>query len=78
MILNVQMFSVFCFAARSYVAIDWHPKAKAKFYDEKAAEELEVDETVNARLAQKKQTLQLSECLDLFTTTERLGEHDPW
>jgi len=26
----------------------------------------------------KKQSIQLSECLELFTTTELLGEHDLW
>jgi ubiquitin carboxyl-terminal hydrolase 4/11/15 len=63
---------------RSYVAIDWHPRAKVLFYDEKAAEDLEVDESVNQRPVQRKQVIQLNECLELFTTTEKLGEQDPW
>jgi hypothetical protein len=66
-------------SGRSYLAIDWHVRAKAMFYDEKASEELEVDDSVNQRTnTGPKQSLQLTECLDLFTTTEKLGEHDPW
>ncbi|XP_013412555.1 ubiquitin carboxyl-terminal hydrolase 15 isoform X3 [Lingula anatina] len=67
------------FSNRSYLAVDWHPKAKEKFYDERAAEDIDVHPTVNQRAAkQQKQPIQLSECLDLFTTDEKLGEHDLW
>ena len=41
-------------------------------------QEFEVDDSMNARPIQKKQAVQLTECLDLFTTTEKLGEQDPW
>ena len=67
-----------CVAERSYVAADWHPKAKKLFYDEKAAEDMEVHESMNLQLQQKKQVVQLTECLDLFTMREKLGEQDPW
>ena len=63
---------------RTYIAIEWHPRAKELFYDEKAAELIETHESVNIRPMQKKQVIQLSECLELFTTTEKLGEQDPW
>jgi len=71
------------FSNRSYLATDWHTRAKELFYDEKASEELEVDESVNNRNNSSgpggfRQGLQLTECLDLFTTTEKLGENDPW
>ena len=73
------MIYLFLSSDRSYLAIDWHTRAKALFYDEKASEELEVDDTVNQKTnAGPKQSLQLTECLDLFTTTEKLGEQDPW
>ena len=36
-----------------------------------------IDESVERRLP-KKQSLQLTECLDLFTTREQLGKQDPW
>ena len=41
-------------------------------------QELDVDESVNNRPVQKKQIIQLDECLQLFTTTEKLGSDDPW
>jgi hypothetical protein len=41
-------------------------------------QDLEQDESMNAKPAPKKQSIQLSDCLDLFTTMETLGEHDPW
>lgn len=62
--------------SRSYVAIDWHPKAKALFFDEATSEEFETDESMNFRPV--KRHIQLNECLELFTTTEKLGAHDPW
>lgn len=41
--------------------------------------EIEDHESVNSsKLSQKKQSIQLSECLKLFTTTEQLGADDPW
>ena len=63
---------------RTYIAIEWHPRAKEQFYDEKAAELIETHDSVNIRPMQKKQVIQLNECLELFTTTEKLGEQDPW
>ncbi|XP_076358594.1 ubiquitin carboxyl-terminal hydrolase 15-like [Tachypleus tridentatus] len=61
-----------------YLAINWHPMAKEKFYDEKQANEYVVHESVNTRFSQKHQVIQLSECLRLFMTTEKLGAKDPW
>ena len=67
-----------CLTGRSYLAMDWHTRAKELFYDDKAAEELDVDDSVNLKPLQKKQVIQLTDCLDLFTTKEKLGEQDPW
>ena len=83
---TIGLFRALSFTDRSYLAIDWHQRAKGRFYDEKASEELEVDDSVNQRTntggmggpGGNKQTIQLTECLDLFTTTEKLGEQDPW
>lgn len=124
---------------RSYIAIDWHTRAKEKFYCEKSAEvcsyflffqslflrkvdlvsssmgnsvfffwesvfnklllyqemrsqenlldykehclllqEFEMHESVKQKNPQKKQVIQLDDCLKLFTTKEKLGENDPW
>ncbi|XP_023213682.1 ubiquitin carboxyl-terminal hydrolase 4-like, partial [Centruroides sculpturatus] len=40
--------------------------------------EHDIHESLNVRWSQKKQVIQLSECLELFTTTEKLGAEDPW
>ncbi|UYV69344.1 USP15 [Cordylochernes scorpioides] len=64
---------------RTYLAIDWHPCAKLRFYDDKEAKEYEVHESMHQqRVPHKKSVVGLSECLELFTTTERLGVEDPW
>lgn len=62
---------------RMYVAVDWNGLAKDKFYKDEQAEAFEIHETMKAK-PQKKQVIQLSDCLDLFTTTEKLGAKDPW
>uniref|UniRef100_T1IWA2 Ubiquitin carboxyl-terminal hydrolase n=1 Tax=Strigamia maritima TaxID=126957 RepID=T1IWA2_STRMM len=66
------------FNNRSFVAIEWHPKAKEKFYDDKLAEALEQHESVKTRPPSKKQVIQLGECLELFTATEKLSAEDSW
>ena len=55
----------------SYVALDWHPKAKELFYNEKAAEEFAQNESYHMKPSQKKQVVQLEECLELYTTKEK-------
>ena len=37
----------------------------------------EIHETMKTK-PQKKQVIQLTDCLDLFTTMEKLGANDPW
>ena len=69
---------LFWFSAMSYIALDWHPKAKELFYNEKAAEEFAQNESYHAKPSQKKQVVQLEECLELYTTKEKLGEDDAW
>jgi hypothetical protein len=63
-------------AAKSYIALDWHPRARPLFYNDKAAEEVSQDDasfhpgkaTTAAAAAVKKQTLGLTECLKLYTS----------
>jgi len=64
--------------SKSYIAIDWHHRAKEKLFNEKQAEDMEQHETVHQRPSQKKQVIQLSECLELFTATEKLSAEDSW
>jgi hypothetical protein len=63
-------------AAKSYIALDWHPRARPIFYNDKAAEEVSQDDasfhpgkaTTATATAVKKQTLGLTECLKLYTS----------
>ena len=41
--------------AKNYLSLDWHPKAKPKFFNEKAAEEFEQHESYHGRATPKKQ-----------------------
>ncbi|CAH2277956.1 ubiquitin carboxyl-terminal hydrolase 15 isoform X2 [Pelobates cultripes] len=62
---------------RSYLALDWDPKIKKKYFDENAAEDFEKHESVDFT-PQKKAFMKLKDCIELFTTKEKLGAEDPW
>uniref|UniRef100_A0A672HRR5 Ubiquitin carboxyl-terminal hydrolase n=1 Tax=Salarias fasciatus TaxID=181472 RepID=A0A672HRR5_SALFA len=64
-------------AAHSTVAIDWDAESKKLCYDEQEAEAYEKHESM-LQPQKKKATVALRECIELFTTMETLGEHDPW
>ncbi|XP_014770306.1 ubiquitin carboxyl-terminal hydrolase 15 isoform X1 [Octopus bimaculoides] len=64
--------------SQTYIAIDWDMKAKMKFYSESVAETIDIHESMRQKNTMKKQTIQLNECLELFTTKEKLGADDPW
>uniref|UniRef100_A0A665UW33 Ubiquitin carboxyl-terminal hydrolase n=1 Tax=Echeneis naucrates TaxID=173247 RepID=A0A665UW33_ECHNA len=61
----------------STVAIDWDSESKKQCYDEQEAEAYEKHESM-LQPQKKKATVALRECIELFTTMETLGEHDPW
>uniref|UniRef100_A0A3Q2FBX6 Ubiquitin carboxyl-terminal hydrolase n=1 Tax=Cyprinodon variegatus TaxID=28743 RepID=A0A3Q2FBX6_CYPVA len=61
----------------STVAIDWDTESKKLYYDEQEAEAYEKHESM-LQPQKKKTTVALKECIELFTTMETLGEHDPW
>uniref|UniRef100_A0A7N9AUR0 Ubiquitin carboxyl-terminal hydrolase n=1 Tax=Mastacembelus armatus TaxID=205130 RepID=A0A7N9AUR0_9TELE len=57
------------------LAIDWDTDSKKLCYDEQEA----YDKHESMLQPQKKKaTVALRECIELFTTMETLGEHDPW
>uniref|UniRef100_A0A8C5MHD4 Ubiquitin carboxyl-terminal hydrolase n=1 Tax=Leptobrachium leishanense TaxID=445787 RepID=A0A8C5MHD4_9ANUR len=62
---------------RSYLALDWDPRMKKKYFDENAAEDFEKHESVDFT-PQKKAFMKLKDCIELFTTKEKLGAEDPW
>uniref|UniRef100_A0A8D3CLR7 Ubiquitin carboxyl-terminal hydrolase n=1 Tax=Scophthalmus maximus TaxID=52904 RepID=A0A8D3CLR7_SCOMX len=59
------------------LAIDWDTESKKLCYDEQEAEAYEKHESM-LQPQKKKATVALTECIELFTTMETLGEHDPW
>uniref|UniRef100_A0A4W5RLM2 Ubiquitin carboxyl-terminal hydrolase n=1 Tax=Hucho hucho TaxID=62062 RepID=A0A4W5RLM2_9TELE len=61
----------------STVAIDWDSDSKKLCYDDQEAEAYEKHESM-LQAPKKKATVALRECIELFTTMETLGEHDPW
>uniref|UniRef100_A0A8C6PAC4 Ubiquitin carboxyl-terminal hydrolase n=1 Tax=Nothobranchius furzeri TaxID=105023 RepID=A0A8C6PAC4_NOTFU len=63
--------------SHSTVAIDWDTESKKLCYDEQEAEAYEKHESM-LQPQKKKTTVALRECIELFTTMETLGEHDPW
>ncbi|XP_028401307.1 ubiquitin carboxyl-terminal hydrolase 15-like [Dendronephthya gigantea] len=64
-------------SARSYVAVDWYPKMKAKYYDQSKAEEVTHHESVDRKFTERK-TITLDDCINLFLNKEKLSADDPW
>jgi len=63
--------------SRTHLALDWYPKCKELYYDEKLAEEREDHESLRS-IRPLKKSIQLSDCLELFLQREKLGADDPW
>jgi len=61
-----------------HLGLDWRPKAKDLFFKEKAAEDFSQDASLNSTAQPKKQVTNLAECLQLYTSQEKLGEDDAW
>ena len=64
--------------AKNFVACEWHPSMREVHFDSEAAEDYEEDPSAQQRMTLKKQVLQLKECLEVFTSVERLGADDAW
>ena len=54
------------FASMSYIGLNWHPKAKELFYNEKEAEDFVQDDSCHTKKGQKKQVIRLEERLEVF------------
>uniref|UniRef100_A0A672I295 Ubiquitin carboxyl-terminal hydrolase n=1 Tax=Salarias fasciatus TaxID=181472 RepID=A0A672I295_SALFA len=63
-------------AAQPYVAIDWDPDMKKRFYNENEAEMYV--KHANMDIPHQQTKVQLQECIELFTTVETLEEENPW
>ncbi|KAG7472690.1 hypothetical protein MATL_G00111470 [Megalops atlanticus] len=68
--------SAFSFSSQPYVAIDWDPDMKKKYYNEKEAEKYVTHQSM--KIPHKQTTVQLQQCIELFTTVETLEEENPW
>ncbi|XP_053360263.1 ubiquitin carboxyl-terminal hydrolase 11 [Clarias gariepinus] len=68
--------SALSFSNQLYVAIDWDPDMKKKYYDDTEAEKYLKDKSMD--VPQQQTTVDLQECIELFTTVETLEEENPW
>ncbi|XP_039189947.1 ubiquitin carboxyl-terminal hydrolase 4 [Crotalus tigris] len=59
------------------VAIDWDSDTRKLLFDEHEAQAFEKYNSM-FQSQKKKSSIALRECIELFTTMETLGEHDPW
>uniref|UniRef100_A0A674G7I5 Ubiquitin carboxyl-terminal hydrolase n=1 Tax=Taeniopygia guttata TaxID=59729 RepID=A0A674G7I5_TAEGU len=63
--------------AFSAVATDWDSETRRLLYDEQEAQAFEKHGSM-LQPQKKKAVVALRDCIELFTTMETLGEHDPW
>uniref|UniRef100_A0A5F8GP43 Ubiquitin carboxyl-terminal hydrolase n=1 Tax=Monodelphis domestica TaxID=13616 RepID=A0A5F8GP43_MONDO len=59
-----------------YIAIDWEPDMKKRYYNEVEAEGYVKHDCMGYVL--RKAPVRLQECIELFTTVETLEEENPW
>ncbi|XP_074054032.1 ubiquitin carboxyl-terminal hydrolase 4 isoform X2 [Macrotis lagotis] len=64
--------------SRSTVAVDWDTETRCLHYDEQESEACDKHSSMLQPQKKKKTTVALRDCIELFTTMETLGEHDPW
>ncbi|XP_010588109.2 ubiquitin carboxyl-terminal hydrolase 4 isoform X2 [Loxodonta africana] len=64
--------------SRSTLAIDWDSETRNLYYDEQESEAYEKHVSMLQPQKKKKTSVALRDCIELFTTMETLGEHDPW
>ncbi|XP_061621358.1 ubiquitin carboxyl-terminal hydrolase 11 isoform X2 [Phyllopteryx taeniolatus] len=64
------------FNSQPYVALDWDAETKKRFYNENEAEKYVKHSSMD--IPQQQTTVQLQECIQLFTTVETLEEENPW
>ncbi|XP_029350658.1 ubiquitin carboxyl-terminal hydrolase 15 isoform X3 [Echeneis naucrates] len=62
---------------RSYLSLDWEPEIKKKYFDESVVEDIDKHESMEYK-PQKRAFFKLKDCIELFTTKEKLGAEDPW
>merc|ERR1712080_250959 len=63
--------------SRTHLALDWYPRCKELYYDEKLAEATEDHESLHS-INPVRRNIEPSDCLELFLQREKLGAEDPW
>ncbi|NXG38708.1 UBP4 hydrolase, partial [Dromaius novaehollandiae] len=69
--------SLFFLVAFSTLAIDWDSDMRRLLFDEQESQAFEKHGST-LQPQKKKAVVALRDCIELFTTMETLGEHDPW
>ncbi|XP_037677039.1 ubiquitin carboxyl-terminal hydrolase 11 isoform X1 [Choloepus didactylus] len=64
------------FSSQPYIAIDWEPEMKKRYYNEVEAEGYVKHDCIGYML--KKAPVRLQDCIELFTTVETLEMENPW
>ncbi|XP_061770483.1 ubiquitin carboxyl-terminal hydrolase 15-like isoform X3 [Nerophis ophidion] len=62
---------------RSYLSLDWEPEMRKKYFEDTVVEDFDKHESMEYK-PQKKAFFKLKDCIELFTTKEKLGAEDPW
>ncbi|NXL64371.1 UBP4 hydrolase, partial [Chordeiles acutipennis] len=75
--LNLCNKCFFFLVAYSALAIDWDSDTRRLLFDEQEAQAFEKHASM-LQPQKKKAVVALRDCIELFTTMETLGEHDPW
>uniref|UniRef100_A0A8C9QT14 Ubiquitin carboxyl-terminal hydrolase n=1 Tax=Scleropages formosus TaxID=113540 RepID=A0A8C9QT14_SCLFO len=68
--------NTFSFTSQPYVAIDWDPDMKKKYYNENEAEKYVKHPSME--IPHQQTRVDLQQCIELFTTVETLEEENPW
>jgi len=63
---------------KQILGIDWDMSVLQECYDTDEAKNIIQHETVGLSSKPERNSINLSDCFDLFTTAEQLGEEDPW
>jgi ubiquitin carboxyl-terminal hydrolase 4/11/15 len=59
---------------QSFIAAKWMPRDRDHFFYDRSLEDIKDDQSTKSNL----QTLKLKDCIELYTTREKLGADDAW
>ena len=62
------------YMGQSFIALRWSQEARKRFFHDKSLQDTEDDQSTKSNL----QALKLRDCIELYTTREKLGVDDAW